>query len=68
MDLNIERRPLSALNKIDPKDNIGRISSTIKTYVPQTTNKIPTVIKPSITNTNKNKIIKQKQNNKTKTK
>ena len=47
MDLNIERRPLSPINKIDPR-NSKKVSSTIKTYVPQTSNKPLGITEPSI--------------------
>ena len=49
MDLNIERRPLSPINKIDPRHNTKKISSTLKSCVPQTQNKPAIISKPAAT-------------------
>ena len=46
MDLNIERRPLSPINKIDPRDSKKKTSSVINTHSPQTTNKPLIIVKP----------------------
>ena len=67
LDLNISRRSLSPLNKIEPKnntDNTLRVSSTNKPYVQRTPNKLPIITEPAakmiINNkTNQNKVVHQ---------
>ena len=60
LNLVIERRPLSPLNKIKPKDNVknaSKVSST-KPYVPCIPSKTPTIVKPAVVTVLNNKIIK----------
>ena len=59
MNLNIERRLLSPLNKSYPKSNIVKIPSTNKTKAPHIPNKPSIVIKSLTTETSKNKAKQQ---------
>ena len=49
LNLDIKRRLLSPINKIDPRHNIKKISSNLKTYMPQTQNKPSIIFKPAAT-------------------